>query len=296
MFTGKLFLSVMLSLVGFICLYPQVKDTTEDKDDSWIYSYCNFSQFKYSFSGSPTISANYGLSKTSVENFNEFFAKPDLIELKLGYTHEQKNFKANNIIDYRFSYFYLSNISVDLSGNSSAGSGLKTDLWRAGYGYSSGYGYNLGSVAIIPYYTFSFDLSRLRMEDTPSDAGDKSTTDLFNKSFRFGNSMEGGVRFQLLPGMSLDAGYERSVIYPRLIFWEWAVGELIEVAGQSILDDYIKEVMRSSPYAVPVINFLLKNALSYGLYQFRHNEMNWPFNTAAPLTYDQFKFGVTFVL
>ena len=133
MFTGKLFLSVMLSLVGFICLYPQVKDTTEDKDDSWIYSYCNFSQFKYSFSGSPTISANYGLSKTSVENFNESFAKPDLIELKLGYTHEQKNFKANNIIDYRFSYFYLSNISVDLSGNSSAGSGLKTDLWRTVY-------------------------------------------------------------------------------------------------------------------------------------------------------------------
>jgi hypothetical protein len=31
------------------------------------------------------------------------------------------------------------------------------------------------------------------------------------------------------------------------------------------------------------------------MYQLRQEKMNWPFNTAPPLAYDQFKFGVTFV-
>jgi len=134
------------------------------------------------------------------------------------------------------------------------------------------------------------------MEDTPLNADDKNTTDLFNKTFRFGSSTEGGIKFQLLKDISIDAGYQRSLIFPRHVFWAWVGSEVVEVAGHWALDRFINEVMRSSPYAGPVVNFVLKNALSYGIYQLRHNEMNWPFNTAAPLSYDQFKFGITFIL
>ena len=57
----------------------------------------------------------------------------------------------------------------------------------------------------------------------------------------------------------------------------------------------INKIFKSSPAAGPVVNFLLKNALAYGIYELRKDKMNWPFKSEAPITYDQFKFGVTFV-
>jgi hypothetical protein len=296
MINRNIFLSVMLSLISLVYIYPQDKDTTDDNIGSWIYSYLNISDFRYKFSGNPTISLNYGSSKIGIENFNESFRNPNLLELKLGNTRENRYYKENNIIDYDFNYLFVSNISVDLNNNSSGSAELKSDLWRFGYGKASGYGYNLGSAAIILYYSYSFDWSRFRMEDVPLNADDKNTTDLFNKTFRFGTSTEGGIKFQLFKDISIDAGYQRSIIFPRHIFWAWAGSEVVEVAGHWALDRFINEVMRSSPYAGPGVNFVLKNALSYGLYQLRHHEMNWPFNTAAPLAYDQFKFGITFIL
>jgi opacity protein-like surface antigen len=295
----KILFSMMLSLISLIYIYPQSEDTTEVNNDNWkhhqLHHHFRFNMFNNEFTGNPTITANYGFSKISMDNFNESFGNPSLVELKLGYTSEKCNFEEENILDYNFKYFYVSNISVDLTNNSSGSTDLKTDLWRFGFGRSTGYGYNLGSAAIIPYHTYSFEWSKLRMEDTPLNTDDKNTTDLFNQTFRFGNSTEAGIKFQFMPNMSIDAGYERSVIFPRHIFWEWAGGAAIEAAGQWAIDGFVNEILDSSPYAAPVVNFILKNALSYGLYELRHDEMNWPFNTAAPLAYDQFKFGVTFV-
>ncbi len=299
MLSKKLLFSIMLSLISFIYIYPQNKDTTvaDSVNGAHRHRHYNFrfNMFKYEFSGNPTITANYGISKISIENFNESFGNPSLLEVKLGYTHENSNFNEDNILEYNFKYFYISDISVDLANNSSGSADLRTDLWRFGFGRSTGYGYNLGSAAIIPYHTYSFEWSKLRMEDAPFNIDDKNTTDLYNQTFRFGNSMEGGIKFQFSPNISIDAGYERSVIFPRHIFWAWAGGAAIEAAGQWAIDGFVNEILDSSPYAAPVINFILKNALSYGLYELRHDEMNWPFNTAAPLAYDQFKFGVTFV-
>jgi hypothetical protein len=62
-----------------------------------------------------------------------------------------------------------------------------------------------------------------------------------------------------------------------------------------LLDKFIDEIFESSPSAAPVVNFMLKSALTYGMYELRKDKMNWPFNSDSPLTYDQFKFGLTFI-
>jgi hypothetical protein len=299
MLSKKLLFTVMLSLICLIYVYPQDDDSTEVDNEvethHFHHHHFRFNMFENEFSGNPTITASYGLSKTSIKDFNESFQKPNLVELKLGYTHQRSTGEEENILNYNFKYFYVSNISVDLTNKSTGTTDLGTDLWRFGFGRAAGYGYKLGSAAIIPYHSYSFEWSKLRMEDTPINADDKNTTELYNQTFRFGNSTEGGIKFQLMPSLSLDAGYQRSVIFPRHIFWAWAGGVVIEVAGQSAIDSFVNEIMDSSPYAAPIVSFILKNALSYGLYELRQDKMNWPFNTAAPLAYDQFKFGVTFV-
>ena len=56
---------------------------------------------------------------------------------------------------------------------------------------------------------------------------------------------------------------------------------------------FINKIFKSSPAAGPVVNFLLKNALAYGIYELRQDEMNWPFPSAPPIALDNVKFGVT---
>jgi len=59
-------------------------------------------------------------------------------------------------------------------------------------------------------------------------------------------------------------------------------------------DYFVEEVMSSTPAAGPIVNFFLKNGLSFAFYQLKRTKMNWPFASAAPLTYEAFKVGVKF--
>jgi opacity protein-like surface antigen len=275
----------------------QEKEDSTKTDNGWWGKHhrhhFNIDFFKHEFEGMPTISLDYGFSKISSKNFSEKFADPNLIELRLGYTTLKDNEDAD-ILDYKFHYLYISNFSTDLSGSSN-GSDLKTNMWRFGFGRSTGYGYKINSAAIIPYHTYSFEWTRLKMKDMPVNPADQNTSNLFNQSYRFGTSFEGGVRFKIIKNLMIDAGYERSIVFPRHLFWKWAGSIIIEAAGQGAIDRFVDKIVDSSPYAAPVVSFVLKNALSYGIYELRQEKMNWPFSTPPPLAYNQFKIGLTFV-
>jgi hypothetical protein len=94
--------------------------------------------------------------------------------------------------------------------------------------------------------------------------------------------------------LSLDVAYERSIIFERHLFMKWVGSGLIEAISQGLLDTFIGRIAKSSPAALPIINVLLKGALAYGLYELRQEKMNWPFPSAPPLSYDQWKVGLTF--
>jgi len=300
MFYKKLLLIMFLSLSAFFYSYAQDEnDTTAAEDTTWTEfhnHHWRFDLFEDEFNGRPTIDLTYGLSKLSQNGLNGSFANPNLMEVKLGYTNLESSWRADDILKYKFKYFLLSNISTNLSNGSSASNSYNTDLWRFGFGWASGYGYRLSSaVKIIPYYDYAIDWSQLQMKSDRIGSNDKSITDLYNNSFRFGTSTEGGIKINILPQIQIGAAYERSIIFPRHIFWKWVGSALVEAAGQWGIDSFVNKIMDHSPYAGPVVSFVLKNALSYGVYELRKEKMNWPFDSAAPLLYDQVKFGVTFV-
>lgn len=294
----------LLSLLSFTYLQAQQEaDTTKPVDDmewewesdsDWKCDNFEDKMMAYTFRGAPTITLNYGSSKMSIHNFQESFADPALIELKLGYTTQRPSKKSEDIIKYNYRYLYLSNISTNLKNVSESNPELETSMWRFGLGRSSGYGYQIGQSAVIPYYTYSFDWSRIIFLVNPSDSIGLAKTDLYHESFRFGTSSEGGIRINVIPQVTIEAGYERSAVFQRHLFWKWAGSALLEAAGQWAVDSFVKEILKSSPLATPIVNFLLKNALSYGVYELRKEKMNWPFKSEAPIAYDQFKFGLTF--
>jgi len=269
------------------------KEWDNPADNDWGNVGANI--FDIKIEGAPTIEINYGGSRMNLKSINDKFAKPGLVELRLGYTTEKSFNSSDYVSQYSFKFFHLSNFTANLSGNQNSNN-IITNSWRLGLGWASGFGYDLGNgFEITPYYQSSFDWTVVNMQTTPSNPADIYTTDLFNKTFRFGNSFQGGLQFKFINNLGINASYERSIVYSRHLFWKWAGSELIEVVGQGLIDKFVEEILDSTPGAVPAVNFLLKNALSYGIYELRQEKMNWPFETAAPLAFDQFKLGITFV-
>ncbi|HQI39678.1 MAG: hypothetical protein B6D44_01325 [Ignavibacteriales bacterium UTCHB2] len=300
-------------LIAFLVLYSfnvsiaqqDSSNTNDEWDWHWKWNessdWKDFKYWNFDFDNThPAISLQYGLSSINRHDIQSKFLNPNLIELKLGYIKERDFENSDYIIDHRYKYIYLSNESNKLAGKEAIGSEIAADMWRFGFGRLHGYGYKVGeNSAIIPYYSYTLNWSNIDFKYPENQSlinnDDIEKLNLYDKSFRFGTSSEGGVRFKLIENLILDAGYERSVVFQRHLFWKWAGSGLLEAAAQGLLDGFINKIFKSSPAAGPVVNFLLKNALAYGIYELRKDKMNWPFKSEAPITYDQFKFGVTFV-
>ncbi|MFZ2325011.1 MAG: hypothetical protein WAV89_15110 [Ignavibacteriaceae bacterium] len=305
-------LFAIVFLFGFSFSNAQDDSTKTDENWNWHWKWNDredWDNWNIDFGfghAQPAISLQYGLAKVDRKDFQSQFVDPNLIELKLGYIRDKPAWKTENIIRESYNYFYISNESNKLSGKDAVGSEVESDMWRFGFGVSEGYGYKLSeSAAIIPYNAFTLNWSRIDFNFPniatiiPFEAfvrvPDYDVLKLYDESFRFGTSSEGGIRFKLINNVMLDAGYERSIVFQRHLFWKWAGSAIIEVASQGLLDGFIHKIFESSPAAGPIVNFVLKNALAFGIYELRQDKMNWPFKSEAPISYDQFKFGMTFV-
>jgi hypothetical protein len=246
------------------------------------------------FHGRPTISLYYGLSDNSLDNLQGPLANSRLLEVRLGSTSKELADKQANILKYKYGYISLAKISSDLGETSSEGE-IETDIWRINVGWEDGYGYELNKSNIVTYSSFAFGWSRLRVESSVQNKSDREVLSLFDDAFRFGTKMEGGIKLQFVPMVTADLGYERAIVYRRFLFWKALTSLALEGLGQWMLDEFIDEIMESSPRAVPVVSFLLKNGFSYGAYELRKEKMNYPFDTAPPFLTDSFKIGVSFV-
>jgi hypothetical protein len=322
---GKyLLVFLFLIIFGFIKVnLAQEEDSTKNEEtwdsdnwdnedfDEWEWDFGknhkDFNWPDFQFHGRPSIETSYGLPKLAIKSVNTDFIKPGAAELRLGYS-TLREFEGY-IIKYRNRFVFLGNFSKDLSKSTDNSAKLNAEIWRFGVGWLEGYGYQIGKSAIIPYTSNSFVWTRIKSNDyyvidpTASyvplnkiglSKNDSETLDLFNDSFRFGTMTEGGIRVQLIPLISFNAGYERAIVFPRHMFWKHVGSMAIEWAGIGAIDFFVREIMDDSPAAGPIISFILKNGFSYGLYQLRREKMNWPFNTAEPLTLDTWRFGLTF--
>jgi hypothetical protein len=225
----------------------------------------------------------------------ESFANNDLIELKLGYTTRKNTRYADFIEKFNYNYAFLNYNSTSLAGGTEDTSEIETKNWQFGLGWSTGYGYKIGTeAAIIPYYSSTLSFTEVDYQNDSLNANDEDIMNRYNGTFRFGSSSEFGLRGQITKLLVIEAGYETAAVFEGWLFWKWAGSAIIEVAANGVLDIFIKEIFKSSPAAGPIVFLVLKGALGYGLYELRKGEMNWPFPSAPPIAFDNLKFGMTF--
>lgn len=281
------------------------EDCEEDWDNNWSWEDDNFMDFE--FNGRPTMELLYLSSEFGLKSIDSKFNQAGAAGIRLGYSSLREY--DQYVIRYKNGFIFLSNFSKDFRSNEEDAIKLNAELWRFGFGTMTGYGYKFGGSAIVPYQTNSLVWTRMDFPESFTDPvgiprdpdpnhdefiKQSETLKLFDESFRFGTMTEAGIRVQVIPLLSFNAGFERSLVYPRFMVWKSLGSQVIEWAGLGAADFFVHEVLDSSPAAGPIINFLLKNAVTFGMYQLRRDKMAWPFDTDAPLTIDSWKFGLTF--
>lgn len=302
----KQYLFTVLLLLPSLTILNAQEDSIKTNDDwKWHWEWDDWKDMDFDFGfkiNKPAISLQYGIADLKQDDLqnNSRLVDPNLIEIKLGYIKDKSTWATDNIIKHSYKFVYLSNESNKLAGKNADGAQVESDMWRFGFGGFKGYGYKIGeNAAIIPYTGTTLNWTRIDFKypniQTLVPDSDDEILNQYDETFRFGTSAEGGIRIKPIENLILDAGYERSIVFQRHLFWKWAGSFIIEEAAQGMLDKFINEVFKSSPNAGPIVNFVLKNALAYGLYELRQTKMNWPFKSEAPMSYDQIKFGVTFV-
>ena len=183
MFNKKLLLYVtglifLLSGAIFSQEDEEKKDSDSAETDEIEWWNDDWKDFNFDFDlfdsyKNPSISVTYGFSSINLKDFSGSFADPNIPELKLGYTTAKSNKYAYGILDYKYNYLFISNIRTDISSKPGLNE-IESNLWRFGFGWAKGYGYDLGSAAIIPYNSYSFAWSRLDVKKLPDQNPDRS--------------------------------------------------------------------------------------------------------------------------
>jgi hypothetical protein len=248
----------------------------------------------------PTITLEYGIATVDRDGFDEdesSFADVGMLDLHLGFRHQSRFRNRSDLFEHRLGGLRLQYVSTEIAPEDPASGELTTDLWRFGFGSLDGHGYRFNrkgaSVALYHSSSAAWSFFDLRDESPAPASADSSMIEIFEDQIRFGLIWQGGVKVAPSDLVSLNIGYERSLVFPWTKFWYTFLSVAIEEAAMEAIDEFIDEIAKTSPSAVPVVEFLLKNSLSYGLYELRQEKMNWPFDTAAPLSYDTFKVGVS---
>lgn len=245
----------------------------------------------------PTVEVQYGMGEPSIHKdvFKSSFEKVSSIEARFGYTSKKEKLFGEDVFEYNFSYFFLGNISSNWSKKESAASlKLNTDAWQFGFGFTGGYGYKFSEKSdLVLYNSGALVWTKTDFMDT-TNINDQAKLDHIGSNFRFGEYMEGGIKYQVYEPFAITAGYQRIIVFPRHMFWKWLGSGVIEGVGDAIISHFTEKIIESSPMWGPVIHFVLKNAYSYGFFEIRKKRMNWPFDTETPFMYDNFKIGMSF--
>ncbi|MBU3698750.1 MAG: hypothetical protein FGM33_01895 [Candidatus Kapabacteria bacterium] len=167
---------------------------------------------------------------------------------------------------------------------------------NVGFVDESGYGYVIGENSSLRLLvTDQSTWTSVSPQTYGTDVGPEQWQHVrdFTGTLRFGSTMAPTIEWKMGSLLSIRANYTWTQVLPRHMFWYWAGSELIEGVADGIASAVVSSFGKSSPASLPVMNFVLRNAIAYGFRELRRDKMNWPFNTAAPLNITSWNVGLS---
>jgi len=117
----------------------------------------------------------------------------------------------------------------------------------------------------------------------PSDSAQNQRIIDFGDGIRFGEHSRAAIDYRVAEPISIRAGVDWQQIYVRHMFWYWGVSQVISGIADGAAAWFVNEIGRNSPKMKPIMHFILRNGVAMGFKALRKDQMNWPFNTEAPL-------------
>lgn len=119
---------------------------------------------------------------------------------------------------------------------------------------------------------------------------------IFHNTVRFSTGYSPSIKLRMHENFSFNAAFSENVIYPRIQTWYFILSHFSEFVGHQIINQFVDEILRSSPYFAPIVNFALLSAMKYGFARLRENNMNWPISGAPPFIDRGFSFGFSIIM
>jgi hypothetical protein len=243
----------------------------------------------------PIVEFSYGYNIPKHKRFEGEFSKIGFTEIKLGYSRVipfQDKFRE---MDEAFFLASYSSRDVTEFDNDDNVEKVDTKYLRFGMGNRSGYGYVISpSAFIFPYYQTHFSFTKVTSTRPDSITfNDADILDRYEGSYRWSNGFDGGIRLIVSKSVGVTASYEATVIYPRIVFFPWLGGVIVQNITVGIVSFFGKEIVNTGHWMGPLMYALLKNGASYAVYLGMREKMNWPFNSETPLTNETFKLNLS---
>jgi hypothetical protein len=280
---------------------------TDKSDNDTVVVNVITEQFGYWNDIKPTIILQYGWGTPSLyDEVHKDYQNPFIGEfvpkqwgqVSLGTTSQKSEYPRYNVGGYDFNGVFLKYMGPNqyIEQNYDADK-YNLKILQFGFQNLNGYGYQAPNSWFGIYLYTGSGLNWSDVSYTIDEGGDSSSNEALNTfdgSMRFGQTWESGLRFSLIGPLNAFAGYEENIIFPRHLFWKWAVSAVIEGAGINLLGAFSRWIMSKSPVAGPIVDWALKTGAYYVLYQLRMKNMNWPYETAPPLVITSWKAGLSF--
>lgn len=232
------------------------------------------------------------------DNFETEFTDVFSGEIRLGkILKEIGEFEYAGLMNYKFSYLYLANLSNDYVTSADGENKIEMNTWTLGFGDNVGYGYYTKAADYILYSGNSFYWAKneFSFNTAEPNTNDRADLDYIEDGIRFGESCQAGLKIGIFNTTAINFEYEQSYIYPRFVFFEWLGSNMVfqgGLYGAGYLSEYI---MKQFPDIGPLANFIIRNAYSFLYFSLKNNDIFFPFNSGNGIKIDSYKVGLSFM-
>ena len=277
-----------LSVLSFILwTTPLLRGQGTDSRESLLPSMERYAYSNHRF----TMEGGYGILHLGQKEFSGSMPQLGAAEVRWGFSAVTPLKHDLAQLDERFAFGAY--MRPQWAASAGPENSVQGDLWRFGFGARDGYGYWPGNLIILPYFLWTLEWSHWHPDAAGLPPADSAIVARYDSRLCFGITSESGLKVQFGRHISIIAGYQFGLMYPRFVFPEWVASFAIIATAEGVTGVFTSGILRDAPWLTPVLHAVLKGAFAYGYYQLTRSDMNWPLHSETPLTCSGLKLGIS---
>ena len=235
---------------------------------------------------------------TFYSDFGSSFEENFATEIQYGFFRYDKKLSRNGLLYFSSERAFFGNSSSRFKPTSVSDYTIKSEMYRYGGTYYSGFGIGeeKGSKFLFSHSSSIMQVNS-DIENFTYSERDNSLLNKFETETNFGMGYSSGIIYLFGEGVtSIELKYQHNVIWSDFQFVEWSGSWVIENLLQRTPDLFHEYFISIFGAYYPIIYHIYKTGISYLIYEGRSRNSYWPFKGSEVLTQRGIRLGVKFAL